>query len=553
MKKLVSLVLACLLLLSLFAGCGQTETTEPTSTPSSTEPERTPSSDSAEASHTTDRKDSWLCDEKTTLKVLTYDRVNNTYEIPSNDLPFWAWLEDYTNVQIEWEIVPLSGYDEVISTRLASGAELADIVNVTSLTTAKNAGLNGTFVDLSTLWDTHFTNTEAYYSSIGIDYKTALQNEDGSLYSICSTNETQCGHIMLMYNTKWLKAVNMDAPETLDEFTALMKAWKEAGDLNGNGNADEVLFTSTGTTHPVDIIGSAFGVEQYEGRDAVYADEDGVVHAEYTADYMKECLAYLNGLYEDGILDAEINTMNADLLSEKIASDRVGCFIYYNAFSINWGALTSDGLNDPYGEHYTLGPALTSDYSSNTGYYMYRSFIGGDATGICSASDKIDLAANWLDTLMADPTVSEVRLYGFEGQDWHWNEDHTERVRDTNEVDLKAMGCGQITLPFYQTATDWGSLYETSPWYMEQDTDIIQNHPWRMPSVPYVGSLTETEQEMLDMVGTDVNSYWKEMRDKFIIGEADLDKDWNAYVENLTALGLETYEAVYQSVYDRTK
>lgn len=265
----------------------------------------------------------------------------------------------------------------------------------------------------------------------------------------------------------------------------------------------------------------------------------------------------MNGLYEDGILDAEINTMNADLLSEKIASDRVGCFIYYNAFSYTWGSLTSDGLEDPWGEHYTLGPALSSDYASDSGYYMYRDFIGGDATGICTSSDKIELAAKWLDILLADPNVCEIRLNGFEGQDWNWNDDHTERVKVVNEDgsvnDISKYGCGQLVLPHYQTVSSWATLYQSCSWYAEQDSNIIQNHPWKMPSVPYVGSLTETEQEMLDMVGTDVNSYWKEMRDKFIIGEADLDKDWGAYVENLTALGLETYEAVYQSVYDRTK
>ena len=58
-----------------------------------------------------EKKDSWLCDEKTTLTVFCDEGASNTMPVPSNDLPFWAWLEDYTNVHIEWECIPSASYD----------------------------------------------------------------------------------------------------------------------------------------------------------------------------------------------------------------------------------------------------------------------------------------------------------------------------------------------------------------------------------------------------------------------------------------------------------
>ena len=69
MKKTLSLFVALLLLLSSFAALAEGDTS----------------------------KDTWLCDEKTTLTVLTYDAASNTMPAPSNDLSFWAWLEDYNN------------------------------------------------------------------------------------------------------------------------------------------------------------------------------------------------------------------------------------------------------------------------------------------------------------------------------------------------------------------------------------------------------------------------------------------------------------------------
>ena len=50
---------------------------------------------------------------------------------------------------------------------------------------------------------------------------------------------------------------------------------------------------------------------------------------------------------------------------------------------------------------------------------------------------------------------------------------------------------------------------------------------------------------------SDCDDYFKEMRAKFITGEADIETEWDAYVEMMNALGLEDYTAAWQMVYDR--
>ena len=39
-----------------------------------------------------------------------------------------------------------------------------------------------------------------------------------------------------------------------------------------------------------------------------------------------------------------------DDMGEKIANDRVGCFVYYSGFAVSYGALTSRGQADPMAE-----------------------------------------------------------------------------------------------------------------------------------------------------------------------------------------------------------
>ena len=44
---------------------------------------------------------------------------------------------------------------------------------------------------------------------------------------------------------------------------------------------------------------------------------------------------------------------------------------------------------------------------------------------------------------------------------------------------------------------------------------------------------TEEEYDLIDMSRSDVNAYFKEMRAKFVTGEADLETEWDSYVDTM--------------------
>lgn len=548
MKKGIALLLALTMLLGMLAGCASSD--------EQTTPDSTADSEGTETTTPAERKDSWLCDEKVTLSVFTYDGANDTYPPPSNDLPFWQWLEDYTNVHIEWTTSPIAGYAEVLQTRLASGTNLADITNVSNLTNANNAGRNGLFLDMSEYWDTCFTNTEAYFDAQGIDYTSMVSTEDGSIYGLGGAVSPTESHLVLMYNTAWMEELGLEIPETLDEFTEVLHAIQDAGDINGNGRDDEIALSGSNLDHVGSIIGNAFGLERYENWDAFAADENGVVYPEYTSDEQRNYLTYMNELYTDGLLDPEIFNSDASNLSEKIASDRVGVFVYYGAFAITYGAMTSAGLEDPMGEHYTLGPALASEYNGNQGYFIRRDRIGGDPCCVSTECENPEIAMKWLDTLLADPEVLKVRCNGFEGVNCEYDEDGNVTLlypEDGSEWNIIELGCGQITLCHIQTTDQLLNSKRQYQWYIDEYDDLRENCEWRSPSVPPLFAFTDEEQSMIDMTKTDITSYYEEMRDKFIRGDSSIDEEWDSYVETMDQLNLDTFTAAYQSVYDRTR
>ncbi len=560
MKRLLAVLLTCSMVWGLCA-CGQGAAGTTKQADSGEEAEtgqRVESEEGAEGAAenaSSGKKDTWLCDEKTTLTLYTYDGVDSSFPAPSNDLEFWQWMEDYTNVHIEWEISPYTGYDEIVSTKMASGSDLPDILNTHSMDLANDAGRNGLLVNLSEYWDTCFTNTQAYFDQMGTDYKALISNEDGSCYGIAGMVEPIEGHIMFLYNTEWMKQLGAEVPRTLDEFTELLKKMKEAGDLNGNGEADEIILTSASVDGITSALGSAFGLEQYEGWDSFVADGSGVVTDEYTSEKMKNYLTYVSGLYADGLIDKEITTMTADTASEKIADGRVGIYAFYSAYAIIFGNLAPGAEEDPLGERYTLGYPLASDYNDNSAYFVRRDRTVEDTGVITSGCKNPELAAKWLDTLFADPEVLMTRTNGFEGVDWEYDESGEFQLiypEDGSAWKVTQKGCGQIAFAYIQTKEQFLNSRRSYQWYLDEYDDLRENCNWVSPSVTKVTCYTDAERDKLDLCKTDVISYWEEMRDKFLTGAASVENDWDTYVSTINTLGLETMTEAYQSVYDRT-
>lgn len=498
-----------------------------------------------------EKKDSWLCDEKTTLTVFCDEGASNTMPVPSNDLPFWAWLEDYTNVHIEWECIPSASYDEVLSARLAAGQDLADVI-VVGGTSLRSAGQNGTVIDIAPYYDELCTNLQAYFADSDMDYKSLIATTDGAIYGLAGTINARENRITALYNTEWLQKLNLQAPTTLDEFEALLRAIKEAGDLNGNSKDDEIPFTSADVNKLLGYIGMAFGTHLYEGGNYLQADENGKLYDERISENMKNALKYLNKLFAEGLLDPEICNMGYDVMSQKSAANRVGVMVMYSSFSPAYGAMMPQGQDDPLGEHLTVGTTLKTEYNGMTEPMYQNENLGGTAA-ISAACKTPELAIRWLDTLIADENVLTTRCWGFEGEDFEYDADGNKvliQPADGSKWNINPKGCGQIPLPHLQTDEQLQNPDSNLPWYVDECNALKESAAWFGPAIPNI-SRTDEEVETIALSSTDVDTYYSEMRDKFIKGEEDIDAMWDTYVSNMWGLGLENVIAGNQSVYDR--
>ncbi|MEG2350440.1 MAG: hypothetical protein RSB57_08015, partial [Hungatella sp.] len=65
-------------------------------------------------------------------------------------------------------------------------------------------------------------------------------------------------------------------------------------------------------------------------------------------------------------------------------------------------------------------------------------------------------------------------------------------------------------------------------------------------------NFTTEENEFISSYGMDIQNYAIESQSKWLLGQADIEQDWDAYLEKLKTLKLDEFVTMVQTVYDRT-
>lgn len=570
MKKVLAMLLCAAMVASLCA-CGsanapaETETAKETTAAATEAAAAAETEPAAENSNWKEEHPTWLCENKTEISVTTYDGVTDTQLAPSDDVYFWQWLENATNVHVNWDINPYSSYGEIISAKLAAAQDLSDVVVVTSGdsldATLESLGSNGFIADMAPYWDTCFVNTKNYWENCDdIPYKDLVTTTNGNIWAVRNVTNAKQNRITALWNKAWLDKLGLKVPETLDEFYSTMKAFQEAGDLNGNGEADELCMTSPDMSYVMSYIGSAFNLHQYEGSTLsnFWENGDGVVIDERISEPMKNTLSYLNKLYEEGIFDPEVLTLDDDFdnATQKTTLGRYGCIVLYSSFANSYSKL----LNKYYVENWddsmantvpgvVVGPVLASEYNGNQGICNKDQDLGFAA--VVTEGENKEIAMKWLDFVYASKEALRERCYGPEGIGYEMVDGEPKPIYDAdgNWINSSEYGCGQISLPAIQTFEQL--MNGKAQWYVDQVRDFEEKADFYTLPVPSV-TATEEEQEIIDIYKSDVKTYFVEMRNKFITGDADIETEWENYVSTIKGIGIEELLTAYQSIYDRT-
>ena len=512
-----------------------------------------------------------LVEEKATLSCFaTLSGTMTSFEYEENS--FTKVMEDLTNVHIEWKVATEADAETKFNLIIASG-DYPDMFMSpkkmeTNLTKIQVLGDEGVLTPLES-YITEGTNMQEIYNRFP-RLKNILTLPDGHIYSMPSLTgayHAQAQAKMWIYEP-WLKALGLDMPETTAEFQAVLRAFKER-DPNGNGLADEIPLVASknnsGWNSQIDtFLMSSFiynDSSSYGHRRMLL--EDGKVVVSYDKPEWREGLRYMKGLYDEGLMASESFTQTKDQLKQMVdgpSQPVVG------TVPGGWqGSISQISVDDNVRwKNFVTVPPLEGP----TGYRSTPYFADMGLTDrisdllITTSCDYPELAFRWGDTLY-DPDVSMRACWGVEGVNFELlDEDSGIMGVDGDPAKFRVLEQPKGNVgwnnrhPRYLYFADYHSKQADNPDRPIESVLYAETHDKYLPYVPDADSILplmafspEAANEVAELE-TQLKSYVNEMVARFVIGDADLDADWDDYLDELNNIGLERYVELYQAAVD---
>src|SRR5690625_5008621 len=246
-------------------------------------------------------KDFPIVDEQITLSMFGERSPVNG---PFDEMPPFIAYEEMTNIKIDWENVPVEGYDEQ-KNLLFGSSDLPDAFYKARLThnDVLENGYNGVLISLEDLIDEYAPNLKAIFEEYP-DVEASVTAPDGHIYAVPSVVTAPSARTEKHWiNTEWLEALDLEVPETMDELVNVLEAFRD-DDPNGNGEQDEIPMTARNPNQLIHKIAGSFGLQEQMGYSLEINDDE--VNIWVTGERYKDMLMFLNKLYAEGLLDNEI-------------------------------------------------------------------------------------------------------------------------------------------------------------------------------------------------------------------------------------------------------
>lgn len=582
--RLMALVLALVMVLSM-AACGGEKTVETTK---ATTAQEVSSETAAPASDDFDPRD---YTEGVTLTIAVPSKVNIVdYETALST----QMIEEELGVNLEFEVYALDTYGDKLNVMIQGGDKLPDMIWGPDIKWFTNNGYNSAWIEAGAILDlTEYYNdrnfSKHYWEEAeteGVDILAGIRDADGHVWSVpkyCpGTNDATAMRGWI--NTEYAAALGYDElPTTTEGFYELCKAFYEAGDMNGNGKDDEILFVGgEGNWKWFKTMMSAY---VYAWDDAMLTVTDGKVDFSYATEEWKEGLKYIKQFFDDGMLDASIYTMDKTTASA-LQNDVDCCMLaefYYQPY------VAGDGENLATFERRLKYDYITCLEGPNGGTGSYYAdpiaYPGGYITTDCENPDAAFLVMDY----MLSEKVSLTNRYGEEGVDWDFyeNADDSKFDNGASKTDFVAEnGTGEPRFVYYSSSY-WGNNPQNKGYmlvgpillhsgtngygvqvggggsdeavargkfyarvYQEAIPAMLEDIPQeRIITLP----LSAEENSSISEASSVITKYWQEAAANFTTGVWDIDTQWDSYLAELEKIGMSDLLEVYQTSYDRTK
>lgn len=486
------------------------------------------------------------------------------------------WAED-TGVEFDWKPIPGEGAQEKINLMLASGDDLPDVF--WNFGDGKSGNIvvqyadQDIFIPTENLINNYMPSLKKILDAHPT-YWTEIKAPDGHTYGFPYIEEMY-GLVLtggpLLINKNWLDKVGKKVPTTVDEWVDCLKAFRDGGDLNGNGKADEIpMATWFGAN---DTFGSynmfyrftgAFGqADSYCGGNA-YADHLRLIDGKVTFTAMdpafKDTAAFFNMLNKEkliwnGSFESDASAAyQSSLIKEDVA--RIGCF----------GTWTDQEItNLDVHDEYVAVPRLKGTKGGTGFENNYSELQDSSDTAITTSCKFPHVVARFVDYMVGDPAISIQSNWGAEGYNYKKDDKGVLRTplddkgRYVAQTEYKTFGEARVnSTPCRGSMVVLNEYYDKVAGYAYDAVQLLENQKVNgkeeimkeYETIPRVLMTTE-ELSRLAQIQPTISDIVDRYINQWVTGGVT-DDNWNSYLEELKAAGVEELVSIYQTAVDRT-
>ena len=481
-----------------------------------------------------------------------------------DDMQWLQEIEEKAGVEIEWEQI-YTDWDQTKSTRFASG-DIPDIL-INATEDSDYATYKGLFMELTDLIDQYAPNVQAMFEEEP-DTLALAKTYEGEIYALPKFQGKwpDCNGVMFI-NKTWLDNLGLDVPTTLGELKDVLVAFRD-NDANGNGDASDEIpmdFNGwfSGAYSLTNLIGS-YGIQLTNWGTDGYFVEDGQVKNYAVDERYKALISYLADLYSEGLINENAITNDYSMFQSLSRGDENGDALA--GVVLGWEETDKFGptLHDQY---VPCGPFAddVDDLGTDEPRWTY------DYSGLNMSSNRICMSASCANPEAAmkfmnefyDSEVSVQVLFG------GITDGCVEKTGDDSYKVLDPLDPNTDSGTWKWTST----MADNGPMYIRRATTIEMAQ-----DMTYALEEREQYKEALARIDMD-NEYYPQMLMKYtsddqnamavtqanvtnvtdaywglwLTGQSNIEDDWDSYVEEVNAAGLQDILAIRQASYDSYK
>ena len=458
---------------------------------------------------------------------------------------FFQRMEERTGVHLDLiQYTKAENWQAAKDGMLDGTVELPDALFKADLTTLETVALleAGKIIDLKPYLEQYAPNLWALLTA-NPEWMEAITLPTGEIAALPALDQMQFNNAMWI-NQSWLSKAGLDKPTTAEELTEVLRVFRDR-DMNGNGKQNDEVPLTFSSMWDLRFLAHAFGINANDYY--VTMDENGTVSEILTTEENRAFLTWLHQLWEEGLLDQNGFSGLRDLTAN---TDDDDADIVYGVMlaSTPVELVRANALN----EYALLEPMVYE------GKRVYRDLCGDVVRGtfaITSACEDPAALVAWVDYLYTEEGFILAEA-GMEGEEFTWNDDGTWLWESTSETLLSSI-LPEVTvrtgtsMPCYASVDFQKKIDDAATVRVVESLLTLKEYD----SMPYpLVYLTAEQQTRLNELIWTVGKYAETQMVWFVAGDVELNDDtWQAFCEQVKALGLDEIVSILQTAADEQR